>query len=118
MARTHHVVTQFPSSFVSFYSCSQPLGAKLSRSPQMERSLIPTHQKRTESVGMNTLTILAIRVLYLQETSSELAVILELMVVWDNGALIESQAVLVSIEPKRRLRAKSHNSPWQLKQFT
>ena len=30
-------------------------------------------------------------------------VILELKVVWDNGALIATPAVLVSIDPKRRL---------------
>ena len=50
---------------------------------------------------MSKLIIPATRVLKLRVTRPELVDILQLKVVWDNGALIISPAVLVSIDPEK-----------------
>ena len=52
---------------------------------------------------MRKLIIPATRVLKLKVTRPELVDILQLKVVWDNGALIASPAVLVSIGKKKDL---------------
>ena len=58
---------------------------------------------------MSKLIILATRVLKLKVTRPELVDILQLKVVWDNGTLIASPAVLVSIDQKIMPRVHSHD---------